>query len=94
MSKVIELNKSKDESFVAVLKDNKEVNIWCDEEVRVNISDKDFSYIINFSIDKLSVLKGYLVGDIFIESINEPVIVRFCVDDEDNLNIDGISIIN
>tara|TARA_R110001606_G_scaffold321052_3_gene467912 strand:- start:6444 stop:6728 length:285 start_codon:yes stop_codon:yes gene_type:complete len=94
MSKVIRLNKENEETYIAILKDSKKVNIWCDKDIRCKISDIDFGKIINFSIEKLTVLKGYLMGEILVQHIDNPVVVRFCVDEEGGLNIDSIILIN
>tara|TARA_R110002051_G_C8769409_1_gene503324 strand:+ start:5233 stop:5532 length:300 start_codon:yes stop_codon:yes gene_type:complete len=90
MSKVLSINKESEETFIALLKDNIKVNVWCDKRVKDKITDSEFGKIVRISIDKLSVLKGYLVGMIFLEDLENTMAVHFCIDEENSLNIDSI----
>jgi len=90
MSKLIKLQEEAKECYVKLYNKASKVNVWCDEDVRSQINDKDFGNIVKYSIDKLSVLKGELIGEILVGHIGKPVVVRFCIDEEEILNIDGI----
>lgn len=88
---VLKLVKESEESYISIVKGDKTINIWCDDIIKSKITDKDFGKIVNFSIEKLSTLKGYLVGSIIVENIDNPVLVEFCIDDDENINIDSIT---
>lgn len=95
MSKVISIyNKGIDDYFLNIKKNNRNINVWCNKDIKAKITKKEFAYIVNFSIKKLLVLKSDIVGFIFVHTKNDVYLVGFCVDEENTLNIDSIEFYN